>query len=156
MVRLITINTINAYATSILLTVAGGFEDARLLLPGWIGIATVRAPIANRSLDLHISVHPFLLRGCIPFANPPSFVEQTLTVCYHLVHQKINIRKETSTSVNVFSIASYFSMVTLLAHLHNHQPSYPKMPVLSWLEMAWHHTYRIWNQTKDSFEQREL
>lgn len=74
-------------------------------------------------------------------------------MCYHLVHQKINIRKETSTSVNVFSIASYLSMVTLLAHLHYHQPEYPKMPVVSGVESAWHHAYKIWNQAKEQLEQ---
>jgi hypothetical protein len=83
-------------------------------------------------------------------------LSQTLTVCYHLVHQKINIRKETSTSVNVFSIASYLSMVTLLAHLHAHQPSYPKMPIMTGLETAWEHAYRIWNQSMEALEQREL
>lgn len=40
-VRLLTINAINAYITSGVLTLAGGFEDPRLLLPGWVGIATV-------------------------------------------------------------------------------------------------------------------
>jgi hypothetical protein len=45
MVRLVTINAVNAYATSILLTIAGGYRDPRLLLPGWVGIATVRIPL---------------------------------------------------------------------------------------------------------------
>jgi hypothetical protein len=42
MVRLLTINAINAYMTACVLSFAGGFQDPRLLLPGWIGIATVR------------------------------------------------------------------------------------------------------------------
>lgn len=42
MVRLLTINACNAYLTAGVLTLAGGFRDPRLLLPGWIGIATVR------------------------------------------------------------------------------------------------------------------
>lgn len=41
-VRLLTINAVNAYVTSTVLSLLGGFRDARLLLPGWIGIATVR------------------------------------------------------------------------------------------------------------------
>jgi hypothetical protein len=56
---------------------------------------------------------------------------QTLTICYHVTHQKINIRKETSTSVNVFSIASYITMVVLLAHMQTYQSDYPIMPVVS-------------------------
>lgn len=51
-------------------------------------------------------------------------------MCYHISHQRINIRKETSTSVNVFSIASYLSMVALLAHMLVLQPDYPTMPVV--------------------------
>lgn len=43
-VRLLTINAVNGYLTLTTLSFAGGFEDARLLLPGWIGIATVRVP----------------------------------------------------------------------------------------------------------------
>lgn len=42
MVRLLTINACNAYITAGVLSLAGGFQDPRLLLPGWIGIATVR------------------------------------------------------------------------------------------------------------------
>jgi hypothetical protein len=42
MVRLLTINACNAYITAGVLSFAGGFRDPRLLLPGWIGIATVR------------------------------------------------------------------------------------------------------------------
>lgn len=44
MIRLITTNAINAYLTSAVLSLAGGFQDPRLLLPGWIGIATVCNP----------------------------------------------------------------------------------------------------------------
>uniref|UniRef100_A0A0B7K1H8 Uncharacterized protein n=1 Tax=Bionectria ochroleuca TaxID=29856 RepID=A0A0B7K1H8_BIOOC len=92
MVRLLTIAAVNAYVT---------MTDLRLLLPGWIGIAT------------------------------------TLTVCYHITHQKINIRKETSTSINVFSIASYITMVTLLLHMHLYKPDYPPMPIVTWGQAAW-------------------
>ena len=45
MVRLLTINVVNAYVTSTVLSLAGGFHDTRLLLPGWIGIATVRTSL---------------------------------------------------------------------------------------------------------------
>ena len=52
-------------------------------------------------------------------------------MCYHISHQKINIRKETSTSINVFSIASYISMLVLLIHMLMFQPNYPTMPIVS-------------------------
>lgn len=94
-VRLLSINAVNAYLTLTVLSLTGGFQDPRLLLPGWVSIAT------------------------------------TLTICYHVTHQKINIRKETSTSVNVFSIASYITMVVLLAHMQTYQSDYPIMPVVS-------------------------
>ncbi|PNP40241.1 hypothetical protein TGAMA5MH_07896 [Trichoderma gamsii] len=94
-VRLLSINAVNAYLTLTALSLTGGFQDPRLLLPGWVSIAT------------------------------------TLTICYHVTHQKINIRKETSTSVNVFSIASYITMIVLLAHMQTYQSDYPIMPVVS-------------------------
>ncbi|CRK15081.1 hypothetical protein BN1723_010511 [Verticillium longisporum] len=77
-----------------ILFIAGGFDDARLLLPGWVSIATA------------------------------------LTLCYHITQRKINIRKETSTSINIFSIASFVSMVALLAHLHTSRLDYPDAPLL--------------------------
>lgn len=50
-VRLLTINAVNAYLTLSVLSLTGGFHDQRLLLPGWIGIATVRASLSpSRSL----------------------------------------------------------------------------------------------------------
>ncbi len=42
-VRLLAISAVNAFVTSHVLAFFGGFDDPRLLLPGWIGIATVRA-----------------------------------------------------------------------------------------------------------------
>ena len=41
MVRLLTIDAVNAYLTLTALSLSGGFEDPRLMLPGWISIATV-------------------------------------------------------------------------------------------------------------------
>ncbi|KAH6874935.1 N-glycosylation protein-domain-containing protein [Thelonectria olida] len=120
MVRLLTINAINAYMTACVLSLAGGFQDPRLLLPGWIGIAT------------------------------------TLTILYHVTHQKINIRKETSTSVNVFSIASFISMVTLLTHMYTHTPEYPEMPVINSGRLAWDEASRMIAQVRGSLEHPEL
>ncbi|RTE70918.1 hypothetical protein BHE90_014688 [Fusarium euwallaceae] len=119
MVRLLTINACNAYITSGVLSLAGGFQDPRLLLPGWIGIAT------------------------------------TLTVMYHITHQKINIRKETSTSINVFSIASFLSMVTLLAHMHLYTPQYPQIPLIASGRRAWDEASRVVAQVRGSMEQQQ-
>ncbi|KAM5347050.1 hypothetical protein ACJ41O_010055 [Fusarium nematophilum] len=119
MVRLITINACNAYLTAGVLSLAGGFQDPRLLLPGWIGIAT------------------------------------TLTVMYHITHQKINIRKETSTSINVFSIASFLSMVTLLAHMHLYTPDYPQIPLIFSARRAWDEASRVVVQVRGSMEQHD-
>ncbi|KAM3441595.1 hypothetical protein NHJ13734_002740 [Beauveria thailandica] len=115
-VRLLTIDVINAYLTLTTLSLCGGFQDPRLLLPGWICIAT------------------------------------TLTVCYHISHQRINIRKETSTSVNVFSIASYLSMVALLAHLLAFQPDYPAMPVVVRARRFWNDALHYIAQVKGTIE----
>ncbi|KAF7537809.1 hypothetical protein G7Z17_g12774 [Cylindrodendrum hubeiense] len=120
MVRLLTINAVNAYITSNVLSLAGGFQDPRLLLPGWIGIAT------------------------------------TLTVLYHVAHQKINIRKETSTSINVFSIASFISMVTLLAHMHAHVPDYPQIPLIASSRLAWDEASRVVAQVRGGPEHDDL
>ncbi|GAB0133113.1 hypothetical protein EsDP_00001529 [Epichloe bromicola] len=119
-VRLLTINAVNAYLTMTVLSLAGGFEDARLMLPGWIGMAT------------------------------------TLTVSYHITHQKINIRKETSTSINVFSIASYISMVTLLVHMHSFQHNYPAIPLVGRTRKLWTDTCTMLAQIKRSIERAEL
>lgn len=40
-VRLLSINAVNAYLTLNVLSMTGGFQDPRLLLPGWVSIATV-------------------------------------------------------------------------------------------------------------------
>ncbi|KAL7947760.1 N-glycosylation domain-containing protein [Trichoderma barbatum] len=101
LVRLLSINAVNAYLTLTVLSLTGGFQDPRLLLPGWVSIAT------------------------------------SLTICYHVTHSKINIRKETITSVNVFSIASYITMIVLLAHMQWYQPDYPTMPIVTTGSHLW-------------------
>ncbi|KAL6858168.1 hypothetical protein ACO1O0_005624 [Amphichorda felina] len=144
MVRLLTINAINAYVTSILLSLAGGFHDPRLLLPGWIGIATVHFPYRDGGQDSEGKR-----------ANQENFSLQTLTVCYHITHQKINIRKETSTSVNVFSIASYITMITLLAYIYVSESAYPAIPVLVRTQHIWDETRRRASQIRDYLEQHK-
>ncbi|ODA78615.1 hypothetical protein RJ55_05997 [Drechmeria coniospora] len=133
-VRLLSINAVNAYLTLTVLSLTGGFQDPRLLLPGWIGIATVGLNPFHSSL-------PSLSLASIALPLAPrlsdSVLVQTLTVCYHITHQKINIRKETSTSINVFSIASYITMVTLLIHMHSYLADYPTMPIISRARQLW-------------------
>ncbi|EWZ83803.1 hypothetical protein FOCG_08981 [Fusarium oxysporum f. sp. radicis-lycopersici 26381] len=119
MVRLLTTNFCNAYLTAFVLSFTGGFQDPRLLLPGWVGIAT------------------------------------TLTMMYHVTHQKINIRKETSTSINVFSIACSITMVTLLVHLHQSTPDYPEMPIVASGRRAFDEASRVITQIRGSIEQHE-
>ncbi|EWY89227.1 hypothetical protein FOQG_01157 [Fusarium oxysporum f. sp. raphani 54005] len=55
MVRLLTTNFCNAYLTAFVLSFTGGFQDPRLLLPGWVGIATVCLP---RTRDTRHSPQP--------------------------------------------------------------------------------------------------
>lgn len=81
---------------------------------------------------------------------------QTLTVCYHITHQKINIRKETSTSVNVFSIASYISMVTLLVHLHLCLAEYPTMPIVARVRHLWQEAVALMSHIKCVVERADL
>lgn len=136
-VRLLSINAVNAYLTLTVLSLTGGFQDPRLLLPGWVSIATVWTLLLSLFGEMMMIASPFEEIGgpeedepieCTTLTICPP---QTLTICYHVTHQKINIRKETSTSVNVFSIASYITMVVLLAHMQTYQSDYPIMPVVS-------------------------
>ncbi|KAL9943177.1 hypothetical protein D7B24_005003 [Verticillium nonalfalfae] len=134
-IRLLTINCANAFLTERILFIAGGFDDARLLLPGWISIATVSfllfplpppPPPRSRKVD-HLRARS---SSCLLTVCPTSSHPQALTLCYHITQRKINIRKETSTSINIFSIASFVSMVALLAHLHTSRLDYPDAPLL--------------------------
>lgn len=81
---------------------------------------------------------------------------QTLTVCYHITHQKINIRKETSTSINVFSIASYITMAVLLVHMHSYLADYPTMPVVARGRHLWNETVGVMTHVKGAIERAEL
>lgn len=58
LVRLLTINALNAYITSWVLYLSGGSEDPRLLLPAWISIASVSPLFLSRCLnDISMSLH---------------------------------------------------------------------------------------------------
>jgi hypothetical protein len=137
-VRLLSINAVNAYLTLTTLSLTGGFQDPRLLLPGWVSIATVWNLLLRLASKLISPISEEIGPRGEPFqcATLTSF-PQTLTICYHVTHQKINIRKETSTSVNVFSIASYITMIVLLAHMQSYQSDYPTMPAVTKGSYLW-------------------
>ncbi|EJT81006.1 hypothetical protein GGTG_00996 [Gaeumannomyces tritici R3-111a-1] len=61
-----------------------------------------------------------------------------LTAIYHTTQRKINIHKETSISISVFSIASFTSMLCLLAQLYlGRAADYPTIPLISLANRAW-------------------
>lgn len=47
---------------------------------------------------------------------------------YHIIHRKINIRKEMSTSISVFSMASYISLLALLVQQHWDRTDWLELP----------------------------
>lgn len=48
---------------------------------------------------------------------------------YHVSQRRINIKKETSASLSVFSIASFISMASLLLLLHLTRENEPEVPI---------------------------
>jgi hypothetical protein len=60
-------------------------------------------------------------------------IATTLTGLYHVTQRKINIRKETRLSISVFSIASFISMVALLAAVQTGRPEWPRVPLMEGL-----------------------
>ncbi|KAH7146845.1 hypothetical protein B0J13DRAFT_318027 [Dactylonectria estremocensis] len=72
MVRLLSINACNAYLTAGVISLAGGFQDPRLLLPGWIGIATtlnLLYRITHQKINIgkeSVHVHQRLLHSQLP------------------------------------------------------------------------------------------
>ncbi|KAK1768756.1 N-glycosylation protein-domain-containing protein [Phialemonium atrogriseum] len=70
-------------------------------------------------------------------------IATTLTMLYHVTQRKINIRKETSMTISVFSIASFISMVALLGQLHLNRSDYPNVPLFSLARKAWHQVGKL-------------
>jgi len=64
-------------------------------------------------------------------------IATTLTLLYHLTQRKINIKKETSASIGVFSIASFISMCSLLLQLHVTRENDPLVPLFVIAEKMW-------------------
>ena len=111
LIRLLAINALNAYITSWVLYLAGASSDPRMLLPAWISITSVGST-----------------RSTLSFSSRADAV-QTLTVLYHILQRKINIKRETSASLSVFSIASFISMCSLLLQLHLTRENDPVVPL---------------------------
>ncbi|KAL8807366.1 MAG: hypothetical protein Q9182_000705 [Xanthomendoza sp. 2 TL-2023] len=70
-------------------------------------------------------------------------IATTLTMLYHLTQRKINIRKETSASIGVFSIASFLSLCTLLLQLHLTRDNDPTVPFFEMVRHTWEWVHRI-------------
>ncbi|KAH6855246.1 N-glycosylation protein-domain-containing protein [Chaetomium sp. MPI-CAGE-AT-0009] len=70
-------------------------------------------------------------------------ISTTLTVLYHITQRKINIRKETSMSISVFSIASFVSMVALLVQLDSNRSDYPDIPLLNLVRRVLHEAGKL-------------
>lgn len=107
--RLVSVSALNGYLQSWTLDLSGSSQDPFLLLPTWIIITSVRVLyIYSTRLRLLARRSSSLILSHL----------QTLTLVYHITQRKINILKETSTSISVFSMASYISMVALLIQQH--------------------------------------
>ncbi|PSR74306.1 N-glycosylation protein-domain-containing protein [Coniella lustricola] len=91
-----------------------------------VSISALNGYLQSWTLHLSGSSHdPFLLL--------PTWViiTSTLTLVYHFTYRKINIRKETSTSISVFSMASYISMVALLIQQHWDRTDWLELPFIA-------------------------
>lgn len=67
---------------------------------------------------------------------------KTLTVVYHLTQRKINIKKETSASIHVFSVASFVSLCSLLLQLHLTRENDPVVPFFLMAQRVWEFVQR--------------
>ncbi|PGH26694.1 hypothetical protein AJ80_01640 [Polytolypa hystricis UAMH7299] len=69
----------------------------------------------------------------------PAWISITaiLTFAYHITQRQINIKKETSASLSVFSIASFVSMCALLLQLHLSRANEHDVPFIAITTRAW-------------------
>ena len=74
-----------------------------------------------------------------------AYMDKTLTVLYHLMQMKINIKKETSASISVFSIAGFVSLCSLLLQLHLTRENDPVVPFFIILRATWNMMKRLFN-----------
>lgn len=116
--RLVAVSALNGYLQSWTLHLSGSSQDPFLLLPTWIIITSVRLALHSP----HVTLEDL---------SAKNVWEQTLTMVYHVTYRKINIRKETSTSISVFSMASYLSMVALLIQQHWDRSDWLDLPFVA-------------------------
>ncbi|PHH50568.1 N-glycosylation protein eos1 [Ceratocystis fimbriata CBS 114723] len=90
-----------------------------------LSINAVNFYMTNTTLKLFGAFHDLRL-----FLPAWIAISAVLTGAYHVTHQKINIRKETITSINVFSIASSISMVSLLLLAYGARADLPDIPLV--------------------------
>ena len=100
-----------------------------MLLPAWVSIATV-------SEESRPELWPRVRVVLIPWW-------QTLTFLYHLTQREINIKKETSASLSVFSIASFISMCSLLLQLHLTRENDPVVPFFVMARTVWEYLLNL-------------
>ncbi|KAH7628469.1 hypothetical protein B0T09DRAFT_410261 [Sordaria sp. MPI-SDFR-AT-0083] len=70
-------------------------------------------------------------------------ISAMLTLLYHITQRKINIRKETSMSIRAFSVASFISMVALLAQVHSNRTDYPQIPLWTFVTKVWQELVKV-------------
>lgn len=70
-------------------------------------------------------------------------ISAVLTLLYHITQRKINIRKETSMSIRAFSVASFISMVALLAQVHSNRTDYPQIPLWTFVTKVWQELVKV-------------
>lgn len=87
--------------------------------------ATLVRLLATNTTNLYLTSQALHLTGASRGDDDPRLflpawitIATCLTGLYHLTQRKINIRKETRLSISVFSVASFVSMVSLLATVH--------------------------------------
>ncbi|KAJ5594460.1 uncharacterized protein N7459_000668, partial [Penicillium hispanicum] len=121
-IRLLTTNGLIAYITSWVLYLSGASSDPRLLLPAWISITTVC------STPCHF----------LPLYTVADLVSmQTLTFVYHATQNHATIKRETTASLLVVSVASFLSMSSLLLQLHLTRENEPEVPVFVITRKLW-------------------
>jgi len=100
--------------------------------------------VAGVGFDCHREFDETLGSQC---SYPPPFADRvvrrkTLTVVYHLTQRKINIKKETSASIHVFSVASFVSLCSLLLQLHLTRENDPVVPFFLMAQRVWEFVQR--------------
>lgn len=140
--RLLTLNALIAYISSLSMWLSGASEDPRMLLPAWISIATVSGG-AKRRLQHHL-------------LDSNTDVQQLLTMIYHLTQTKINIRKETRASIHIFSIASFISLCAILFQLHLVRENDPVVPLFEMAKQVWRYLHEYLHIGHDIYPKAEL